>query len=165
MNEVQDALFKKWFDKCYWTDRSFRRETSIWPRRAWEACLKANNIEGRPEIPEGYFKIGEEVEIQVENPHGDTCWVSGTVGAVPYADPFPSICVLKPKEVRRAPAWKPKEGEAVFVYRVAPEVVSVCNVYRDSFDAVSLSGGQNTYDFAEAKPFDPKKIGWSWEAI
>ena len=46
MNDRQDKLFKNWYARTY----DYQDERTTGARAAWEACLKANNIEGQDHV-------------------------------------------------------------------------------------------------------------------
>lgn len=182
MNKEQNDKFEAW-----WNGPQDEGMVKISSFVGWAACLEANGIgeDGRrmdtehgsrivdksresnlaEAIPEGYFKIGEEVEMKA----GDE-WVKGRVWATNKLDDFPSpmtASMSKPELVRRIPAWKPKDGEAVFVNLI--EGIQVAKVLSaDDGNVVQVlfsQGEKRAVELARLKPLDASKIGKPWSEI
>lgn len=152
MDKTQEEKFQKWFGSAATLDRRFS-ETA---RSAWDACLEANVIGGEPRIPDWYFKIGEDVEVQGDSGQ----WNKASIGLI-YGEQ--SKKYSENANIRRIAAWKPKEGEVVLV-RVFD--VAEIGYVKEGFlwyrgdKCLVVSVGTD-----EVKPFDAYKVGKLWSDI
>lgn len=123
--------------------------------QGYKYALEANGIGEDPRIPEGYFKPGERVECRTDV----SDWEDGIIIARAR-----TVITEVPSHVRRIPAWKPKDGEAV-LFRMRHDI---------SGPGVASSDTE-VWDFTverwpvkmkcEMKPFDASKIGKPWSEI
>jgi hypothetical protein len=124
-------------------------------RRVWQACLEANEI---GEIPDGYFRIGEEVECR----GAGGLWYSGKVGVVIGKT---QVAVAENTQVRRKPAWKPQDGEAVLFCDDDNNGRAMAGFIRNG---ILYARGLMCADWEKrekVKPFDASKIGKLWNEI
>lgn len=175
MDKTQEEKFEKFYAEDPLAVSGIKENQRI----GWSACLEANGIGGDysnppnkpcghdvdkpcecelhredPRIPEGYFKIGEKVEAR-DRTHK---WVRGKIGlgCGVFLDDATT-------EVRRIPAWVPKEGESVLfencVFKSAVGVYVKGSIYlgRTKQDASKM----------KLKQFDgdESKIGKPWSEI
>lgn len=109
---------------------------------------------------ENHYRIGEEVEsASYGNP-----FEKARIGVVYKNDV--DYC---PREVRRIPAWKPKEGEAVFLFtghenRVHVGVFAGFEV-DGRYKVITQSGECARTNARCIKPFSTDKISKPWEEI
>lgn len=107
-----------------------------------------------------HYRIGEEVES-----YGDDGWKLSMVTATREGIGFTE----KPECVRRIPAWRPKEGEAVFLFTGHENRVHIGRF--DGFEAygrykvITQSGECARTNANCIKPFSADKIGKPWEEI
>jgi hypothetical protein len=126
--------------------------------KIWQACLEANGIGEPPDcaniaIPEGFFRIGEEVDARGTG----NLWYSGKVGVLLEKGGFYSSNI----EVRLKPAWKPKDGEAVLT-----RVMDRAEVGYVSKGFLYVRGNRMPIEQVEDfVPFDDDKIGKPWSKI
>lgn len=71
------------------------------------------------------------------------------------------------KDVRRIPAWEPKDGEAVFAKnRDGSTSVARCLEVDNDFVIIKLQNGAiGGWIHEHIKPFDPAKIGQPWDEV
>lgn len=75
----------------------------------WKDCIE-HLYSLSPFVPEGYFRIGEEVDYKLPQ---DQIWYQGKM-AVFDESRWDGLYAMPPKvEVRRRPAWEPKDGEPI----------------------------------------------------
>jgi len=105
-------------------------------------------------IPDGYFRIGEEVEYRKKGGDG---YSRGLVGvfckesAINNADDY---------EVRR-PAYQPKDGESV----LASDGGIAWPVTASGPETIYSHGRNDFRPLFGMKPFDPAKIGRPWSEV
>lgn len=164
MDKVQEEKFAyKWE---YYKGKQLEEGSKNIFKAGFEACLEANGITGEQRIPEGYYKPGEIIEIRDKGSNGD--FMSAQI-VILNRD---AILVNHNRiEVRRIPAWTPKEGEAVFaLYGDRVLVARVLSVNGDGltidYDGrVCLHKVSYRGNTIFAKPFDASKIGKPWSEI
>lgn len=161
--------------KCTIAYEEFRRATclgqedTVWGyfsegyRRALETVAL---LEEDSRIPEGYFKIGEEVEYRKK---GDKDYEFGTIGI--YGPFDQTIAMDKVELIRRILAWKPKDGEVVFALddkdRVHVATIKKIEPRADGYNygVLCQDGNYSLWRLRNLKPFDASKIGKPWSEL
>jgi hypothetical protein len=129
-------------------------------KAGYEACLD----NGFP-VPEGYFRIGEEVDFRCKK---SAPFTQATVELVSERGNTFSFGHMAELEVRRRPAWEPKDEEAVFALGkngVTYDVVRVRNTCEGVVYIVASSGYVHEVTPGSLKPFDASKIGLPWSEL
>ena len=162
MTAEQEGKFAAWY-KEYGTFQTY--EVS---RNAWQACLEANSVEAAPVVPEGYFRIGEEVDFRCKK---SAPFTQATVELVSERGNTFSFGHMAELEVRRRSAWEPKNGEAVFALdykdRVHVAIIEKIEPRDDGHDyGVRCQDGEySLWKRNNLKPFDASKIGLPWSEL
>ena len=141
--------FDEWFDRdleCGEADK--RRKVSVrnYARGIWDAATE--------EVKKDHFKIGEEVDIlpeiraRVKAKAKDGTWYT-----------------YKPADVRRIPAWEPKDGEAVMFPWYNDN--NVRTWYAGTYKAgrIYFADDSSVAAVKYCKPFDPDKISKPWDEV
>lgn len=113
-------------------------------------------------IPDGYFKLKEEIEFRRI---GMKTYETGYVGIY---GPFEStIPIDKIDTVRRIPAWKPQVGEKVFV--LTPDdhvdIEMVISIRGNEVMTQDVNGYDYIRDIRNMKPYDESSWGKRWSEI
>lgn len=142
-----DKEFEEWLKKNY-SYLVDREETRVRFYQCWQAARK------------DHYRIGEEVEARA---HNQESFVRGVVTALISV----GFAVDQPDNVRRIPAWKPKEGEAVLFSNTFGYAECGCvDTVAARFVTVKTSNGTVFGDDVEyLRPFAADKIGKPWEEI
>ena len=177
MTPEQEEKFKAWIKRIKWGDIANSCKT------AWIACLEANGIgedvKGKddeaaaPQWVIDMMRTGKPVRCRVwdedEKGGGESlvdgyCLCSGG-GEYRYEDTMGTPW----KHAEPIPAWKPKEGEAVFVVRGEDTDVSVCRFShideKGIWRVVTVKGQEQGFTDSLVKPFDASKIGKPWSEV
>lgn len=167
MDEKQKSKFLTWCEKrgfVHDNEEALRTMVGM----GWQACLDANGIgevppgRDKPDIPEGLYRIGEEVEARGSG----NLWYSGKIGVVIDKTRYGEFDNI---EVRRKPAWTPKVDEPVFIVRGGDSDVSVCKFSHvdehEIWRVITVKGQEQGFTASLVKPFDASKIGRPWSEI
>lgn len=130
----------------------------------WKDCIEHLHSLS-PFVPEGYFHIGEEVDYKLPQ---DRVWYQGKM-AVFDESRWSGLYAMPPKvEVRRRPAWEPKDGEAVFI-RQRDHVGAPWEIAYGTFSDGKVYFGRHhmSAGLLCLKPFDGdySKIGKPWSVL
>ena len=138
--------FDEWFYKPgrYHIDSS--REIA---KQAWDAATE--------EVKKDHFKIGEEVEARV---FGLGKWERCTIRAANGL-----ISVDRYDDVRRIPAWEPKDGEWVIFPWFNDENVRTWHAGTYKAGRIYFADDSRVAAVKYCKPFDPDKIGKPWDEV
>jgi hypothetical protein len=112
---------------------------------AWQAARK------------DHYRIGEDVESILTGERAEVKAVLSFSGSITH---------INPNNIRRIPAWTPKEGEAV-LFENTQGLAEAGNAEKVSrFVTVRCSNGiAFTGELCQLKPFSADKIGKPWEEI
>jgi hypothetical protein len=142
-----DKEFEKFVARTI-IDLSWTMKDRLWA--VWQAARK------------DHYRIGEEVEIRFSP---DDEYEPATICAS-SRDKTGGYLSYTPNNVRRIPAWTPKEGEAV-LFENTQGLAEAGNAEKVSrFVTVRCSNGiAFTGELCQLKPFSADKIGKPWEEI
>lgn len=133
--------------------RGFHNQLSEVFAEAWNTAWSAAMEQKDP--PEGYYKIGEEVEINIRGEK----YKKATVCAVKQGRVY-----ALPDSIRRIPALEPKDGEAVLAKSKSGKAfyaVSAGGIYIYN-NICPVSGIIEAYDI---KPWKPDCQGKPWGEV
>lgn len=162
MNKEQEAKFREFNDEQEKYDGTLHAAFNCVRRNAWQACLEANGIGEDPRIPDGYFKPGEDIEVQ-----GDSgLWHKASIGIV-YGRLEKSAA--ENANLRRIPEWNPRDDEVVFLkYAIDTDIAVIGRVTGSDghfFKTIDQNGQTDGYPIERIKPFDSSAIGKTWSEI
>lgn len=152
MNKEQEAKFDQAFDHG---DKFSQIMAAA--HEGWRMCLEANGIGEEHRIPDGYFKPGEEVEIRDKGSDGDFMCAEIVVlnkDAIPVNH--------NRIEIRRIPAWKPKDWEHVIFAKPEDDTVLLGVYYKGEIHYGDLYYTADGIRYAE---LDVSKLGKPWSKI
>lgn len=159
MDKTQEEKFEKAYEA---TKRQWPEGNETFARLMFMCGLaansEANGIGEEPRIPEGYFKIGENVEANVTGAYYEPCIVTARRIKQPHNTEHP-------EDVRRIHAWKPRDGEAVLVGLCdeSGRRFAQAGVYADGI--IHGMGDEVSYEAVPCIPFDESKRGKPWSEI
>ena len=152
MDERQNGLCDLWYAR---RSRAPRLETpGEYTRSVWQACLDANGIGGeQPAIPEGYFKIGEEVELAYKGKE----FIYGRIVVSTKHGYNGDIS----EYIVRRPVFTPSEGDRVLIrgktgltdYAIAASPTEIYDTDQN---------GNPMRVACEMRPWDASKLGKKW---
>ena len=152
MNALQAEKFEEYLCK-HGADSNtilgFRRE-------AWEACLAANGIEEASPIDDKKYRIGEGVEYMLDSSEG---YKQAHIGLILPGDPEVAF-----NDVRRKPAWKPKDNEPVLFRSPSGRTCAGVYSYPNGVSGrVSHSTKVQDADNLEMRPYNPDLVDTPWD--
>jgi len=176
MNKEQEAKFEEFDEKTVPVFSGNKKNERKW---IWQACCKANGINteepvkdetiAAPEWVIEMMRTGRAVRCRAVN---QTTNATMTINGYQLDSTYPYLGYDDSGEydtwadVEPLPAWKPKDGEAVFagygngyvVGRIERIVLDVAHVHDTNCRTF-------TYNIKDLKPFDASKIGKPWIEI
>jgi hypothetical protein len=147
--------FEAWYEKNY-ADLMLSPARKEMMREAYDYGVAATQ--------EG-FEIGEEIEyLRRPTELHDGEWLPGIVTITAKRED--TIILSGPPLVRHKAVWKPNRGDPVLV-EFAGTNITIYAVAASEYEIYSWEKetGKQRIVFAEMKPFDVSKIGWSWSEV